>query len=182
MNILVLNCGSSSLKFQIIQTDAEAAENNTDHRLAKGLIERIGGEQSIVSLQVDGSGSRKDALPLPDHRVALEYILKWIVAPETKIPGIDSLKDIHAVGHRVLNGGERFINTMIITDEVYHGIEECIDLAPLHNPANLKGVAAAREAFGPDVPNVAVFDTAFHATMPEESVHLCYSIRMVPKI
>jgi len=168
MNILVLNCGSSSLKFQIIQTDAELAKCDSDCRLAKGLIERIGGE-STISLQVIGKESVKDALPLPDHHVALQYILKWIVAPETQIPGITSLKDIHAVGHRILNGGEKFINTMIITDEVYHGIEECIDLAPLHNPANLKGVAAAREAFGPDVPNVAVFDTAFHATMPEES-------------
>jgi acetate kinase len=168
MNILVLNCGSSSLKFQIIQTDVELAKCDSDCRLAKGLIERIGGE-SIISLQVIGKESVKDALPLHDHHVALQYILKWIVAPETQIPGITSLKDIHAVGHRILNGGEKFINTMIITDEVYHGIEECIDLAPLHNPANLKGVAAAREAFGPDVPNVAVFDTAFHATMPEES-------------
>jgi acetate kinase len=168
MNILVLNCGSSSLKFQIIQTDVELAKCDSDCRLAKGLIERIGGE-SIISLQVIGKESVKDILPLHDHHVALQYILKWIVAPETQIPGITSLKDIHAVGHRILNGGEKFINTMIITDEVYHGIEECIDLAPLHNPANLKGVAAAREAFGPDIPNVAVFDTAFHATMPEES-------------
>ncbi|HVN49252.1 MAG TPA: acetate kinase, partial [Bacteroidota bacterium] len=163
------NCGSSSLKFQIIQTDTEAANNNTDHRLSKGLIERIGAGQSNVSLQVGDNPSKKETLPLPDHHVALQYILKWIVAPETKIPGINTLQDIHAVGHRILNGGERFINTMIITDEVYHGIEECIDLAPLHNPANLKGVAASQEAFGPHVPNVAVFDTAFHSTMREEA-------------
>jgi acetate kinase len=168
MNVLVLNCGSSSLKFQIIQTDHELAQQDADRRLAKGLVERIGGK-AAVSLQATGKSPMKDTLTLQDHHVALQYVLKWIVAPDTQIPGIQSLKDIHAVGHRILNGGERFINTMIITDEIYRGIEECIDLAPLHNPANLKGVAAAREAFGPDIPQVAVFDTAFHASMPPSS-------------
>jgi acetate kinase len=168
MNILVLNCGSSSLKFQIIETDHELALQDSDRCLAKGLIERIGGK-AAVSMQATGKEKTKDTLVLKDHHVALQFVLKWIVAPDTQIPGIRSLKDIHAIGHRILNGGERFINTMIITADVYHGIEECIDLAPLHNPANLKGVAASREAFGPDIPQVAVFDTAFHATMPPSS-------------
>ena len=111
----------------------------------------------------------KQAAPLRDHRAALNYVIKWITDPETEIPGIRSLEDIHAIGHRVVHGEERFKKSVRIDKEVIAGIEDCIDLAPLHNPANLKGIYAAREQFGPSTPQVAVFDTSFHSTMPEIS-------------
>ena len=168
MNILVLNCGSSSLKFQIIETDLEAIENNADQQLAKGVIERIGSE-ALITLQAIGRPAVKHAMPLRDHRAALDYVVRWIISAESKIDGIQSLNDIHAVGHRVVHGAEKFTMSVVITDEVIEGIEDCIELAPLHNPANLKGIAAARELFGPGIPQAAVFDTAFHSTMPEIS-------------
>ncbi len=168
MNILVLNCGSSSLKFQIIQTDLEMIEKVADKQLAKGLIERIG-SQALVSLQADGKTAVKHAAPLRDHRAALDHVVKWIISKDAQIPEIQSLADIHAVGHRVVHGAERFTKSSIITDEVIRGIEDCIDLAPLHNPANLKGINAARELLGTGIPAVVVFDTSFHSTMPETS-------------
>lgn len=168
MNVFVLNCGSSSLKFQIIDTDIEKIENDKDIRLAKGLIERIG-SQALITLQVEGKQPFKSAEPIRDHKAALNFISKWISSPETQVPGINSLEDIHAIGHRVVHGEERFKKSVKIDREVISGIEDCIDIAPLHNPANLKGIYAARELFGPSVPQVAVFDTAFHATMPETS-------------
>ncbi len=166
MNVIVFNCGSSSMKFQIIDTDKEKIEQNKDKQLAKGLIERIG-SQSLITFQVEGKPTFKEALPLRDHRAALNYIIKWITSPETQIPGIKGLEDIHAIGHRVVHGGEKFKESIRIDNEVIQGIEDCIDLAPLHNPANLKGIYAAREIFGPSIPQVAIFDTAFHSTMPE---------------
>ncbi|MFP4527474.1 MAG: acetate kinase [Candidatus Kapaibacterium sp.] len=168
MNVFVLNCGSSSLKFQIIQTDLEAIEKDKDKMLAKGLIERLG-SQSLITFKVEGRPAIKNAIPLRDHRAALNYVLKFITSEEAQIPGIDSLEDIHAIGHRTVHGGERFKRSIRIDNEVIEGIEDCIDLAPLHNPANLKGIYAARELFGPSVPQVAIFDTAFHSTMPETS-------------
>jgi acetate kinase len=168
MNVFVLNCGSSSLKFQIIQTDLELIEKDEDKMLAKGLIERVG-SQSLITFKVEGRQAIKNAIPLRDHRAALNYVLKWITSDEAQIPGIDSLEDIHAIGHRTVHGGERFKRSIRIDNEVIEGIEDCIDLAPLHNPANLKGIYAARELFGPSVPQVAIFDTAFHSTMPETS-------------
>ena len=168
MNVFVLNCGSSSLKFQIIRTDPELIERDEDQQLAKGLIERVGSE-AIITLQAEQRPPFKGAAPLRDHKAALAYVIKWVTAPETRISGINSLEDIHGVGHRVVHGMERFNRSMRITPEVIAGIQECIDIAPLHNPANLKGIYAAQEIFGPDVPQVAVFDTAFHATMPETS-------------
>lgn len=168
MNILVINCGSSSVKFQIIRTDLELIEKNEDRRLASGYLERIG-SQSLITLQVEGQPKIKQAAPIRDHRAALDYILRWIISPETKINGINSLADIHAVGHRVVHGAEKFTMSTLINDEVLEGIEDCIDLAPLHNPANIKGILAARELLGPGVPQVAVFDTAFHSTMPDTS-------------
>jgi acetate kinase len=168
MNILVLNCGSSSLKFQIIQTDLEMIEKTADKQLAKGLIERIG-SQALVTLQADGRPVVKHAAPLRDHRTALDHIIKWIISKDSQIPEIRSLADIHAVGHRVVHGAEHFTKSTIITDEVIRGIEDCIDLAPLHNPANLKGITAARELLGTGIPAVVVFDTSFHSTMPESS-------------
>lgn len=168
MNVLCLNCGSSSLKFQIIETDQKLIDEDGDRMLAKGLIERLG-SQSLITFQVEGKPPIKSATPLRDHRAALNYVVKLISSPEVEIPGIASLEDIHAVGHRVVHGGERFKSSVRIDNEVISGIEDCIDLAPLHNPANLKGIYAARELFGPSVPQVAIFDTAFHSTMPETS-------------
>jgi len=168
MNILVLNCGSSSLKFQIIQTDLERIEKDDDRQLAKGLVERIG-SQSLVTFQVTGKPVEKHAAPLRDHRAALDHVIRWIIDPETQISGIQSLSDIHAIGHRVVHGAERFTKSVIIDDSVIRGVQDCIDLAPLHNPANLKGIAAARELLGIGVAQVAVFDTSFHSSMPETS-------------
>jgi acetate kinase len=168
MNILVLNCGSSSLKFQIIETDLDIIDKNADQQKAKGLIERIGG-QSLVSFQASGHATMKQAIALRDHRAALDYVVRWIISPDSQVPGIRSLADIHAVGHRVVHGAEKFTKSVIIDDTVIRGIEDCIELAPLHNPANLKGIYAARELLGTGVPQVAVFDTGFHSTMPETS-------------
>jgi acetate kinase len=168
MNTLVLNCGSSSLKFQIIETDLDIIEKNGDLQKAKGLVERIGG-QSLVTLQATGKAPLKHALALRDHKVALDHVIRWIISAESQVPGIRSLADIHAVGHRVVHGAEKFTKSVTIDDAVIRGIEDCIDLAPLHNPANLKGILAARDLLGPGVPQVAVFDTGFHSTMPETS-------------
>lgn len=168
MNILVLNCGSSSLKFQIIETDLEMIEKGEDKELARGLIERIGSE-ALVTFKIEGKSSSKMTAPLRDHKAALHYIIKWLQSPDTTIPGIKSLEDIHAIGHRTVHGGEEFSKSVRIDNEVIAKLEDNIELAPLHNPANLKGIYAAKEVFGPSVPQVAIFDTAFHATMPETS-------------
>jgi len=168
MNILVLNCGSSSLKFQIIQTDVESIEHNTDRRLAGGTLERVG-SQSLITLQSEGQPKQRQAAPLRDHRAALDFVLRWIVSPGSSIKDIHALADIHAVGHRIVHGGERFTMSVLLDEKVIGKIEDSIELAPLHNPANLKGIAAARELLGPGIPEVAVFDTAFHSTMPETS-------------
>ena len=168
MNILVLNCGSSTVKFQIIETDLDLIEQDADHRLAIGLIERIGG-QALITFQATGHPKERHAEPLRDHRAAIDRILRWIVSKASRIDHINSLADIHAVGHRVVHGGERFRLSTSIDPEVLEGIEDCIELAPLHNPANLKGIRAAQELLGEGVPQVAVFDTSYHATMPEES-------------
>ncbi|MBI1804623.1 MAG: acetate kinase [Ignavibacteriae bacterium] len=168
MNILVLNCGSSSVKFQIIETDLDLIEKNADRRLASGLLERVIG-QALITLQAEGQAKVRRAEPLRDHRDAIDCVLRWIISPESKINNINSLADIHAVGHRVVHGGEKFTKSVLIDDAVIEQIEDNIELAPLHNPANLKGIMAARELLGPGVPQVAVFDTAFHSTMPDTS-------------
>ncbi|MDQ4120375.1 MAG: acetate kinase [Acidobacteriota bacterium] len=166
MNILVLNCGSSSLKFQLIDTDLERIEQNTDRHLARGSVERIGGA-SLINLQVDGKPPQRSAAPVRDHRAGVELVLRWLISPEAGIDSVNSISDIQAVGHRVVHGGEHFTRSVLITDEVLRGIEDCIELAPLHNPANLKGIAAAREVFGAGLPQAVVFDTAFHQTLPD---------------
>ena len=166
MNVLVLNCGSSSLKFQLIATDLEAIERDADRELARGLVDRIGSE-AILSLRVQGRTPERLATPLRDHRQALDYVLRWLVAPATGV--LSSLADVQAVGHRVVHGGEKLTRSVVIDDAVIEQIEDCIELAPLHNPANLKGIAAAREVFGAGIPQAAVFDTSFHSTMPPES-------------
>ena len=168
MNILVLNCGSSSVKFQLIATDLEQIADNNDRRLARGSIERIGGE-AIVSLQTTGHEPERSTATLRDTRAAVEFIIRWACSAESGVADLQSVADIHAVGHRVVHGGERFTHSVLITDEVVRGIEDCIDLAPLHNPTNIKGIMAAREVLGSGLPAVAVFDTAFHQTLPEHA-------------
>ena len=168
MNVLVLNCGSSSVKFQIIDTDPERIEKNEDRRLARGIVERLG-ENARLRFQVEGRTPDERQTPLQNHRAALDSILSWIASPGARIDGVVSITDIHAVGHRVVHGGERFVESQPIGPDVLAGIEEYSELAPLHNPANLRGIEAAREMLGPEVPQVAVFDTAFHSTIPETS-------------
>ena len=168
MNILVLNCGSSSVKFQLIATDLAQIADDSDRRLARGNIERIGGE-AIVTLEATGHDSERSTAALRDTRAAVELIIRWACSEESGVADIKSIADIHAVGHRVVHGGERFTHSVVITDEVLRGIEDCIDLAPLHNPTNIKGILAAREVFGSGLPEVAVFDTAFHQTLPEHA-------------
>ncbi len=166
MNILVLNCGSSSLKFQLIATDLERIEQNSDRRLASGMIERIGGA-AILNFAVEGGAAEKSAAPIRNIPAALDACLKWISAQS--IDGVRNLGDIDAVGHRVVHGGEYFSQSVLITEEVLRAIEDCIELAPLHNPANIKGIQAVRAIFGKDLPQAAVFDTAFHQTLPEKA-------------
>ena len=168
MNVLVLNCGSSSVKFQLIATDLERIEQDDDRRLAHGIIERIGGA-AIVTLTAEGDAPKRFAEPIRDTRAAVETMLRWAVSEESGVAGVHSVADVHAVGHRVVHGGERFTSSALITDEVLRGIEDCIELAPLHNPANIQGILAARTALGTSLPQVAVFDTAFHQTLPEHA-------------
>jgi acetate kinase len=168
MNVLVLNCGSSSVKFQLISTDLERIEQDADRRLAHGLVERVGGA-GIVTFTAEGNAPKRFAEPVRDTRAAVEMILRWAVSPDSGVAEVNSIADIHAVGHRVVHGGERFTSSMLITDEVLRGIEDCIELAPLHNPANIHGIVAARTALGAALPQVAVFDTAFHQTLPDHA-------------
>src|SRR5499427_8255067 len=168
MNILVLNSGSSSLKFQVIRTDPDRMSENRDERVCRGQIERIGGE-AIIEVQSREGPRKKFTATLPDLLASLEYIVRWIASDESEIPDIRTRSDIDAVGNRVVHGGELFAESTLVTDEVLKGIEECIDLAPLHNPNNLKGILAARQVFGPKLPQVAVFDTSFHQSIPEHA-------------
>ncbi|MFL6212571.1 MAG: acetate kinase [Blastocatellia bacterium] len=168
MNILVLNCGSSTVKFQLIATDLDEISHNADRRLARGTVERIGGE-AIITSKVEGRAQQRTTASLRDMRAAVDHIIRWATSEAAGIEGIRSVADIHAVGHRVVHGGERFTHSVLITDEVLDGIEDMIELAPLHNPANIKGIQAAKDLFGPGLPQVAVFDTAFHQTLPERA-------------
>ena len=168
MNVLVLNCGSSSVKFRLIATDLDLIAQNADRRLAKGTIERIGGE-AIIRLQVEGHDPQRSTSSLRDINAAVDFIARWAASPESGIEEIKSIADIQAVGHRVVHGGERFKQSVLITDEVVRAVEDCIDLAPLHNPANLTGISATRKLFGAGLPQVAVFDTAFHQTLPDHA-------------
>lgn len=166
MNVLVLNCGSSTVKFQLIATDLDIIERDEDRRLARGSVERVGGE-AILTLKAEGRAEQRLTEPLRDIRAAVDFIIRWATSEGAGIAGVKSIADIHAVGHRVVHGGEQFTHSVLITDEVLRGIEDCIELAPLHNPANIKGIQAARDLFGPGLPQAAVFDTAFHQTLPE---------------
>jgi acetate kinase len=166
MNVLVLNCGSSTVKFQLIATDLDRIAQDADERLARGVIERVGGE-AIITFEAAGGEPRRTTAPVRDTRAAVETILRWVTAQDSKIEAVRSVADIHAVGHRVVHGGERFTHSVAISEDVLRGIEDCIELAPLHNPANIRGIEAAREVFGAGLPQVAVFDTAFHQTLPD---------------
>lgn len=159
MNILVINCGSSSLKFQLIDTASEGV-------LAKGLCERIGIDGSRLVYQPANGEKEVTEAAMPTHKQAVKMVLDALVNEKSGV--IKSLDEVNAVGHRVVHGGEKFTSSVILTDEVIHAIEECNDLAPLHNPANLIGIDACKELM-PETPMVAVFDTAFHQTMPEEA-------------
>jgi acetate kinase len=165
VHILVLNVGSSSLKFQLIDTDQSAIDAARDRRLARGQLERIGGE-AILTLEATGKRPIKTTAPIRDHAAAVEHIISWLVSDESGVP-ISQVSQIEAVGHRVVHGGERFKHSTRVTDEVWRQLEDLIELAPLHNPHNLRGITAAREVLGPGVPQVAVFDTAFHHSLPE---------------
>lgn len=158
MNVLVINCGSSSLKYQVINSDTEAV-------LAKGLCERIGLDGRLVYQKAGGEKEITNA-DMPTHKQAIQMVLDAVVNPKTG--ALSSLAEIGAVGHRVVHGGEKFAASTILNEDVLKVIEECDDLAPLHNPANLIGVRACQELM-PNVPMVGVFDTAFHQTMPEEA-------------
>ena len=160
MNILVLNAGSSSLKFQVISTDLERIQRDGDERLCRGYVERIGGE-AIITVETRNGPRQKVTAPVRNISAALDHVLRWLASDQSGVPEIRSLSDVHAVGHRVVHGGEVFRESAVVTDEVLKGIEDCIDLAPLHNPNNVKGILAVRQAFGPGMPQVAVFDTAF---------------------
>ena len=159
MNILVINCGSSSLKFQLINSESEEV-------IAKGLCERIAIEGSRMVYTPKGGEKQITVAPMPDHTAAIQMVLAALTDEKTGV--VKDLGEIGAVGHRIVHGGERFASSTVITEEVLKAIEECNDLAPLHNPANLIGVEAC-EKLMPGTPMVAVFDTAFHQTMPEKA-------------
>ena len=159
MKVLVINCGSSSLKYQLIDSDTEAV-------LAKGLCERIGIEGSCITHNKAGADKKTWESPMPDHTEAVRLVVEKLTDPE--VGAVKSLSEIDAIGHRIVHGGEKFASSVVINDEVIKAIEECNDLAPLHNPANLIGIRAC-EKIMPNVPMVAVFDTAFHQTMPEKA-------------
>lgn len=159
MNILVINCGSSSLKFQLIDSE-------TEKQIAKGLCERIGIDGSQIVYQPAGGEKEETVTPMPDHTKAIELVLNALMNEKTGV--VKSLDEIGAVGHRIVHGGEKFAASTVITDEVIEAIRACNDLAPLHNPANLIGIDACKKLM-PNTLMVGVFDTAFHQTMPKEA-------------
>ena len=158
MNVLVINCGSSSLKFQLINSDSEEV-------LAKGLCERIGIDGSLTYQPAGGEKVKSDKA-MPTHTEAIQFVIDALTDPKTGV--VKNLDEIGAVGHRVVHGGEKFASSAVITEEMKKAVEECNDLAPLHNPANLIGINAC-EKLMPGTPMVGVFDTAFHQTMPEKA-------------
>ena len=159
MKVLVINCGSSSLKYQVLDMTNESL-------LCKGLVERIGMDGSVITHEKIGMEKKKTEVPMNDHKDAIEQVLKAVQDPETG--GVKSMDEIGAVGHREVHAGEKIASSVRITDEVIKALEECVELAPLHNPPNLLGIAACQELM-PSTPMVGVFDTAFHQTMPPES-------------
>ncbi|MBQ1418793.1 MAG: acetate kinase [Firmicutes bacterium] len=159
MKVLVINCGSSSLKYQVLEME-------TEELLCKGLVERIGIDGSVIKHEKIGMDKWVLETPMKDHKDAIGHVLNALTDPEHGVA--KSMDEIGAVGHRVVHAGEKYAGSVLITDDVIKALEECIDLAPLHNPANLQGIAACK-ALMPNTPMVGVFDTAFHQTMPAES-------------
>jgi acetate kinase len=168
MIVLVLNAGSSSLKFQLIETGGEPLQGDGERWLARGMVERVGGDSGLALELPDGTDHR-ETRPVADHRAALAIVLGWLTGPPRGARLLGRLEDIDAVGHRVVHGGERFRESVLIDPQVLERIEAACVLAPLHNPHNLKGIRAARAALGEGVPHAAVFDTAFHLTLPEHA-------------
>lgn len=162
MKTLVINCGSSSLKYQLIDME-------TEESLVQGLVERIGIDGSILTQKVEGKDKYIIQEDMPNHKAAIQHVLSALVNKEHNI--INSMDEIGAVGHRVVHGGEKYSHSVIIDDVVLKSIRDCISLAPLHNPPNIIGIEACRELM-PNIPMVAVFDTAFHQTMPKEA-YIC---------
>ena len=162
MNILVINCGSSSLKYQLI-------DMSTEESMVQGLVERIGIEGSQLTQKVEGREKYIIKAEIKDHKDAIKLVLEALI--DEKHGVIKSMDEIAAVGHRVVHGGEKYSESVLITDEVLDSIRDCIALAPLHNPPNIIGIEACRELM-PNVPMVAVFDTAFHQTMPKNA-YIC---------
>jgi acetate kinase len=173
MKILVINCGSSSVKFQLIETSLEHIEANADRLLAKGEIDRIGSSEALVTYQVTGNPATRSVKPISNHTEAVRAALDSLSGTWGLVK---DLKDIDGVGHRVVHGGESLQSSVLIDDNVVREIERCIDLAPLHNPNNLKGYEAARRLL-PGARQVAVFDTAFHHAMPPHAFH--YGIPLI---
>lgn len=167
MNVLVLNTGSATIKFQVVVTDDARIAADTDTKLVRGQIERLGGEAVIWLRGPDGT-TRTTTAPLRDIRAAVEWIVGHVTSVESGT-GLTGRAELHAVGHRVVHGGERFRESVRVDEAVLHGIEANIELAPLHNPHNLRGIEAVQAALGSGTPQVAVFDTAFHHTLPEHA-------------
>jgi len=159
MKILVLNCGSSSIKYKLFEMEQKKV-------IAQGGVEKIGLPDAFLKFTLPDGSKRQIDKPMPEHTVGIELIFSVLTDPEVGV--IKSLNEIDAVGHRVVHGGEKFNQSVLITDEVIESIKQCAELAPLHNPANLKGIDAIKRTL-PNVPQVAVFDTAFHQTMPDEA-------------
>ena len=159
MKVLVINCGSSSLKYQVLDMQNESL-------MCKGLVERIGIDGSVINHTKIGMDKVVKEVPMKDHKDAIAQVLDAVQNPEYGV--VKSMDEIGAVGHRVVHAGEKYAESVLITDDVIKALEECVELAPLHNPPNLMGIAACRELM-PDTPMVAVFDTAYHQTMPPES-------------
>jgi len=159
MNIFVVNCGSSSIKYQLINTQGE-------YVMAKGLVERIGIEGSLLKYSPNGAAPIETKAEIPDHKVGVQMIIDALTNPVSGV--IKNMNEIDAVGHRVVHGGEQFADSALITPDVIQGIVDCCDIAPLHNPPNLEGIYACQKIM-PEIPMVAVFDTAFHQSMPPEA-------------
>ncbi|MBI2455531.1 MAG: acetate kinase [candidate division NC10 bacterium] len=168
MNVLVLNCGSATVKFQIIAIEETADRERRECRLARGMVDGLGPEALVVFEGTRG-GVHRVVASAPDHRAAVEHILGWVCSPASGIPDITKPDDVGAVGHRVVHGGSRFAQSTLVDEDVLAALEALGELAPLHNPPAVSGILASREILGPKTPMVAVFDTAFHHTIPEHA-------------
>src|SRR5882672_6812782 len=168
MNVLVLNSGSSSLKFQLFATDTVSIRGNADVRLLRGEVEHFGGDAKVTFKRKDETRQTL-AASLRDVDAALDFVIRWVASDKSGLSEVRKPEDINAVGHRVVHGGERFTQSVVVTEEVLTGIEACSQLAPLHNPDNIQGILAVRRILGPRIAQVAVFDTAFHHSIPKHA-------------